>query len=128
MTRIVDLATGFSAATAPSSAGISPEVTGSTGTPTEVTAAGGVTVSDVADEVIFLDSDSGAVNITANPQISAASLVGSRLLLIGTSDTDTVLFEDGDGLVLRDGEPILMEDGTVLELVWNGSAWQETRR
>lgn len=126
MTRVIDLASGFTAASAPSTDGVLPTVTGSTGTPSAIVAGTGVVVSDVSHEVIFVEGSGGAVDISASPQIAAGSTVGQMLTLIGASDTNTVLIEDGDGTALN-GD-IVLTNNDVIDLIWNGTVWQEDGR
>lgn len=86
----------------------------------------GVTPAGALFEQIFIAGDGGPINITANPQIADGNLVGDRLRLIGTDDTNTVLFEDSNGLDLNGGW--LAEASAVLDLVWTGTLWLETSR
>jgi hypothetical protein len=70
----------------------------------------------------------GGVDMSANPQIAAATNEGQTLRLIGTSDSDTVLFEDGTGLNIQGAW--LAEANRVLDLDWDAgrSLWVETSR
>jgi hypothetical protein len=79
------------------------------------------------DCIMYLKGSSGAVDMSANPQIAAGTHDGQRLVLVFTSDTDTVLLEDGNGLDLPAGSR-RSALGTRLEFVWdNGqSKWRET--
>ena len=116
--------TDVSWATIPSSA---PSVTGTRASPTSITAAGGISFSGSAyKNVAFIQGNAGAVDITANPQIAAGSLVGQELMLIGRSDTDTVKLDDGTGLSLN-GSAVLGAD-SVIQLVWDGTNWSEVAR
>jgi hypothetical protein len=104
-----------------------PNITGTRAAPTAVTAAGGIAFSGSAyKNVAFIEGDGAAINITADPQIAAGSSVGQELMLIGRSATNTVTIEDGNGLSLN-GAAVLGLD-SVIELVWDGSAWVETAR
>ena len=71
----------------------------------------------------------GAVDIVADPQISAAT-DGYRLTIEGTSDTNTVLLEHGAGLSLTNQTPITLKNGDRITLVYDGSltTWYETSR
>jgi hypothetical protein len=126
MTRVLDIDDGFVSSTAPTIQGITPIVSGSTGSPSLIDPANGILIQDTASEIIFIAGDGGPADITANPQIQAASNVGARLMLIGTSDTDTVTIEDGDGLALNGS--MLIKNMSVIELTFNGSVWQEISR
>ncbi len=69
---------------------------------------------------------SGEVTVTNNPQISAGTTEGYRLVLVGTSDTNYPIFSHGNGLVLN-GE-CMLKNGSILELVWMSSSWMEVSR
>jgi len=70
------------------------------------------------------DTSTGT-DITANPQITAATTtsVNLELFFYGTSNDNFVQFDDGNGLSLP-GTRILYS-GSVLGLLWNGSVWKE---
>ena len=101
-------------------------ITGSRASPIAITASGGITAADVIAETIFLQGSAGAVDITAEPQISAATLIGSKLILIGCSDTNTVKLDHGTGLDLNGS--ITLKLSAVLGLMWDGTAWLELFR
>lgn len=106
---------------------LNPRISGSTGSPTAVTAAGGITsLAAVCLQTHFIQGSGGAVNITADPQISAGTRIGQRLVLIGCSGVNTVLLENGTGMVLNGS--YTMGNGSVLELFWDGSNWKEICR
>lgn len=73
-------------------------------------------------------STGGAVDITANPQISAGSNY-DRLTLQGVSDSDTLKIDDGDGVRLIEG-PIILKRDVSLNLSYDtaSSVWRETSR
>lgn len=123
--RTVDLSTGFTAASAPTISGVLPTVTGSSASPTAITAGGGITPAGDVAELIFV---SGPADITANPQIAAGTADGQTLQLIGTSDSSYVFLEDGTGLALN-GD-MLLNDNASITLVWDdsGSVWVEEGR
>jgi len=122
-------ATGLEWIPAPSA---SPSLYGSRGTPRDVVAGTGITSgashmsTTAVSQVVFIQGSGGAVNISANPQIEAHTVVGSRMVLIGRSDTNTVTLETGNGLDLN-GDAV-MGASHVLELVWDGSNWLEMNR
>lgn len=104
-----------------------PSLSGTRASPTAVVAANGVVFSGNAyHNVYFIEGSGGAVDITANPQISAGNNVGQRLILIGRSDTNTVTLEDGTGLA-QNGTVILEAD-EMIEYVWDGTLWNEISR
>jgi hypothetical protein len=104
-----------------------PTVTGSQSSPTSVTAAGGVafTGSNYFN-VSFVQGSAGAVTVSASPQIAAGTLVGQRLMLVGTSASNTLSLVDGTGLGLNG--PVTISNNSAIEMVWNGSVWYETSR
>lgn len=122
--RVLDFADAQSSASVPTSG----TVTGSQSSATAIVAATGVTHNNVGNEIIFIAGSGGAVDVTADPQIEAGDNDGDRLMLIGTSDTNTVTLEDGTGLALK-GSIVLGADD-ILELVWSAddSLWYETNR
>jgi hypothetical protein len=78
-----------------------------------------------------ISGDGGAVDITANPQINVSSATsGQVLMLICTSDVNTVKFDDGNGLQLAGGVSFTMGSGDVLCLTYNSTvgAWLEISR
>jgi hypothetical protein len=102
-------------------------VTGTRGSPTNVTAGAGITPAGVSDEVIFVQGNGGAaIDVTANPQIAAGATVGDKLEIIGRSDSATVLLENGTGLSLE-GE-CLLQANVILGLRWDGTEWVERYR
>lgn len=72
---------------------------------TNITAGGGITP---VSTFMRIQGDGGAVDITANPQISAGAY-GQLLIVEGESDVNTVLLENGDGMRLRGGRKVLHE-------------------
>lgn len=105
---------------------IKAKVVGTVGSPTAISAAGGITPLGAIREIIFVESDGGAVTVTADPPIAAGTFVGQELTIIGTSDTDTIQIDDAAGLNLNG--TVIIEDGQVLNLLWIGSVWLETFR
>lgn len=102
-------------------------ITGTRASPNSIVAGTGVSFSGTnARNMWFIQGSGGHVDITANPQIVAATTVGQELLLIGRSDSNTVKFENTNGLSLN-GACILGEDDS-LTLVWDGSNWLEIGR
>lgn len=111
--------------TAPAST--SPNVTGTQASPISVVAATGVVFSGTNyHNTSYIQGSGGAVTVSASPQIAAATTVGQRLRLIGTSATNTVTLADGTGLSLNG--PITMSNNSAIELDWNGSVWTEISR
>lgn len=79
-----------------------------------ITAAGGVTVTNA---IMRVQSDGGEVNITVNPQIADGASDGQFVILQGLSDTDTLIFEDGNGLSMS-ASVTLGLDG-ILVFIWD---------
>lgn len=100
-------------------------VTGSRASPTAVVAGTGVVASTV-NEIKYIQGSGGAVDISANPQISAGTFVGQELTLVGRSDTNTVLLEHGDGLELNGSCTLIA--GSMIKLVYDGTMWTEESR
>ena len=108
-------------------AGSAPNISGSTGTPDDITAAGGISFSGSNyTNIAFIQGDGGAVDITADPQIAAGTAVGQRLTLIGRNDTNTVRLEDGTGLSLNGAAVLALQ--SAIDLMWDGTVWVEVSR
>jgi hypothetical protein len=125
-------AASSASAAAASAASVAPTVFGSTGTPRAVVAGTGLTsgashMSTTAQrQVIFVEGSGGAVDVSANPQIEAHTVVGAELRIIGTDDTNSVQFDNSDGLRLNG--PAVLLDGYILGLMWDGAAYLEIER
>lgn len=100
----------------------SPRTISSTG----LTAALGHMSSTDASQVIFVTTASGEVNVTANPQIQAGTQVGQVIRLIGTSSSNFITLEEGNGLSLN-GEWRSFLNAN-LSLLWDGVKWTEMGR
>lgn len=85
---------------------------------TGITAALGNMSATVQDQVIFVEGTAG-VDITANPQIQAHTLIGAKMIICGTDDTNFVKLDDGNGLALN-GSATLGKDDCIT-LMWTGS-------
>ena len=79
----------------------------------------------VTSPIMHVQGNGGAVDITADPQISEGKL-GQLLILEGKSNVNTVTLEDGNGVQLQ-GENIL-NDNDALLLYYDGSDWEEIAR
>ena len=115
----------------------------------EITTAGGITAQNSMDtdtsrgvtletslSVSFgssyfmkIVSDGGAIDLTADPQITAGTK-GDILTIQGTSNTDSVLLEDGTGVELYGGISFVIGHNDVITLVYDStkSKWVETSR
>lgn len=100
---------------------------GTRGSPTSVTAAGGVSAPTSARQVSFVQGNSaGETDITANPQIAAGTYVGQELVVVCRSDANTIKFEDGTGLSMQG--PFVCGADSVISWLWDGTNWLETSR
>lgn len=99
-------------------------------TPSSITAAGGVTLAagGAYDERQYVVGSGGAVDITAIPQITAGVQDGAEVCLIGTSDTNTVQLDNGDGLVLNGVAVLGQYDQLCLNWDSGSSQWIEKSR
>lgn len=102
-------------------------ITNSRSSPGAITAVAGITSSSgVLRQLKFIQGSGGPVDISASPQITAGTIAGQEMLLICCSNTNTVKFDNGNGLDLNGS--ITMGDGDALYLVWDGTNWQEVSR
>lgn len=103
-------------------------VEGTRAAPANVTALGGIVLADNTKQRIkkYINGNSAPIDITANPQITAGTIDGQELLLVGRDDTNTVKLDDGTGLVLQ-GPCFLGADQTIM-LCWDGANWVEINR
>lgn len=105
-------------------------VTGTPAAPTSVTAAGGITFSGTSiNNTKYIKSNSGAVVISANPQIAAGNFIGQKLRLIYKSGTDTLQMSTGNGVTLLDGADFVSDLDRTQDFEWDGtSTWVEINR
>jgi len=115
------------------SGGGSSTLFGSTGSPRSVVAATVITsgashMSTTANKqmVFVVGSISGESDVSANPQITNGTIVGQEMRLVGTSDANYILLEDGNGLSLNG--PWYSYNNDTLDLYWNGTVWSEFSR
>lgn len=103
-------------------------MTGTRGSPNNIVAGTGVAYVSIngARQTWFVATASGEVTVSATPQITAGSVVGYELFLIGTSDDNYPTFHDGNGLALKGDWSGLLN--SVLKLIWDGTNWVETGR
>jgi len=102
-------------------------VTGTSAAPIEIDATG-ITATAGTDEDIYVDTASGIVDVTTNPQISAGTVDGQTLRVIGTSDDNAILLEDGNGIAMSGSW--VSYAGAILTLRWDDSAslWRLSAR
>lgn len=102
-------------------------ITGSRSSPSSIVAATGIAFTGAYwQNLWFIQGSGGAVTISANPQIAAATNVGQVLTLVGRSDSNTVTLSDGTGLQLNG--PCTLIAGSVIKLLWDGTNWVELYR
>lgn len=96
--------------------------------PRSIVAGTGVTfTAGMRRAKLYIVGDGGAVDISASPyQVQAGTINGQELLLVGRSDTNTVKFDDGDGLSLNG--PCFLGANQCLKLNWDGTDWVEEYR
>ncbi len=78
------------------------------------------------DQLIFIAGSGGAVTVVSAPEIEAHTVVGAKITLVGTSDTNTVTFNNSATLALNG--PITLGLDDVLELMWTGVRYVELGR
>lgn len=102
------------------------DTVGEDSSPEPISAAGFAFTGDAELNVWFVESDGGAVTVTADPQIAVGELVGQRLTIIGKSDVNTIMLSDGAGLSLNGA--IVLDGNNSIDLVWGGTVWNEVSR
>lgn len=107
-------------------AAIHPDPVGTKAAPSEITAEGGIVSTAAPRQIHFVRGSGGPVDVTAALQVSAGVRVGQELLVIGTSDAQTVQLSDGRGLSLNG--PCVLGANWLLGLFWDGSLWFEFSR
>ena len=114
---------------------------GSGGSLTQGTRTTGISISAAtqitpvagSDSEVFVAGNGGAVIVTAGtPIVTTGMVIGQLADIIGTSDTNTVTYDNGNNLVLTRGEAVLGKDNilTIKYLGSDGSnaAWVEVGR
>lgn len=93
-----------------------------------ISAAGGIGTTVFA-RIIRVQGNGGAIDITATLQI-AAGTDGQMITLEGRSDTNTLKFDDGNGLQLAGGTSFTMGKGDMMTLIYDSTDafWYETNR
>ncbi len=105
-------------------------VTGTPAAPATITASGiSYTQSDGERQIKYIVGDTTTgTDVTANPQIAAATTTSFNLELIlyGTDNDRSVLLEDGNGLSLKG--PMTLYAKSMLGILWDGTTWTEMFR
>jgi len=93
----------------------------------QIEAGTGITATHLQNAYLKVRGDSGAVDLTVNPQI-AGGTAGQMLTLQGTDSTNTLKLDDGNGLVLAGGVAFTIKSGHLIQFIFDGSVWRETFR
>lgn len=88
----------------------------------------GTTIA-VANSIVKVVGNGGAVNLTSTPQI-AVGTDGQIIIIKGTDDTNTVRLDEGTGLALTDGASVTLGDKDTLVLMYDAgdTEWIEISR
>ncbi len=122
-------AAASAAAAAASAASVAaPSITGTFAVPYACVAGTTIPFVGTAYQNKWYIKGTGGVDMSASPQIAAATNEGQELVLVGTSDTDTVLLETGTGLNIQNAW--LAEANRILTLSWDAgqAVWVEKSR
>lgn len=121
--RVIDLLAGaFNA----------PSVSGTRAAPNSIVAGTGISLTTLFGAtnkikmLAFVQGSGGAVNISANPQIQAGTIIGQELTLIGCHAANTVTLEHGDGLIMNG--PYTLDAERMIVFTWDGTIWVERNR
>lgn len=98
---------------------------GSTVAPVIVTPAGLASTADQRQQ-FFIKSSGGGMPVAGNPQVSPGTIVGQEVRLIGTSDVDYPIFNDGNGMKFNG--PISLKNRILIDFYWDGLFWCESNR
>lgn len=99
---------------------------GSRGVPLAITAAGLAFSGAQYLSKAYVEGSGGAVIVTANPAIAPGVVDGQELTIQSRSNTNTVRFNNGNGLVLNG--PWIGQEDSVIALTWDGVNWVEKCR
>jgi len=119
--------------TSPQAGGVvagKPEMVGSLGSPSSISAGTSIAhnMNSTDDEAwVFVVGNGGAIDLSSNPQIAVPTRIGQKLAIIGTSDTNTVKIEHGNGVV-QNGEIILGEKQIIRYMALSLTEWTESGR
>jgi hypothetical protein len=91
-----------------------------------IVAGTGITVTNT---IMKVQGSGGAVDITANPQI-VAGVDGQIVIIKGSSDSNTVLLENGTGLILESASSMTLGNLDTIRLIYDqsSSSWIELSR
>jgi hypothetical protein len=126
---VVAPASAFSTATIAQSVldALNPRIYGTRGAPSALLAGTALApTAGVIEQTHFIQGSGGAVDVSANPQIAAGTVVGQKLRLIACSNTNTVKYENGTGLILNGDYTMI--SSSLLALIWDGTNWVEEYR
>lgn len=103
-------------------------VSGTRASPSLITAAGGVTSTTNARQLIRVQGSGGPVTVTSNPGISVGTTDGQELILEGSNDTNTLTISNGNGV--EQNGAVTLGVGDKIHYIWNAGAsvWTELGR
>lgn len=120
-------ASAAAAAVSAGAAAASEVVVGTRGAPTSVVAGTGIVApTSNADHLCYIQGSGGAVDVSANPQIAAGVRDGQIMTLRGRNATNTVLLEDGTGLVMNGAYSVGLDSEIAFR--WDTTNWVESYR
>ena len=111
-----------------------PSLNGGSGSAAAVTAAGGVVLSSITySNLAWIAGSGGPVTVTKTPSVTAGTADGQRLVIIGTSATNTVTLQDqanlaSSGLSLNGNWIGSKDSGLTLHWDATQSLWVEDSR
>ncbi len=103
------------------------EAHGSAASPVSIVPSSGIAATSANDQVWWVTPStavSGAVLISATPQIAAGSAVGQRLTLFGVTNGSGGYLEIVDGRGVANNGDFDMITGQAIVYQWNGTVWQ----
>ena len=83
----------------------------------------------ITNSIIRISGNGGPINLTSNPQI-ADGTHGQIIIIKGSSDTNTVTFDDGAGLALTNAISVTLGNRDTLVLMYDATddMWIEISR
>lgn len=97
--------------------------------PLFITSSGGITISGVQRETIFVaGSIIGLTTISKNPQISPGTIIGQELLLFGCVGSQALRIASVNGVELGAGGNMDLVAGSAISMIWDGDTWTELFR
>lgn len=108
--------------------GGSNNISGTRGSPNNITAAGGIAPGNFRVQTIFVQGNSGNITITATPAISSgSSVLGDILYIVGRNNSQTVTINNQSGQVEMNGS-VTLGASDIITFLFDGTAWVEISR